>query len=156
MIDEAKRLEPETTVKRTKASAIDTLTGHIGEFVFAQYYYGDWRRNSVGDNKGKVDFGDIEVKASAYPYRKGLNLLVREDYAARRKPKYYVQIVIDVPSAHAKEIKAGMDAILCGFATSEDVDNAPKRDFGAKKGYSSGYSCHYIPIKDLTPIDQLG
>lgn len=44
MIDNAKKLEIEVKVNRTIASKIDTLTGILGEFAFAQYMYGDWKK----------------------------------------------------------------------------------------------------------------
>ena len=98
MIDEAKRLIPNTKVERTVASNIDTLTGHLGEFAFAQYLFGNWRKHQVGRNKGATDFENIEVKTSAFPFAENLHLLVREDYALKRKPKYYVQVILDVGS----------------------------------------------------------
>ena len=152
MLSEAKRLIAITTVNRTKASDIDTLTGNIGEFIFAEYYYGDWTKNSVGQNKGMVDFPDIEVKASAFPFNPRLNLLVREDYANKRKPKFYIQIIIDVENTKAKEIKPGTFAYICGYATAEDVDNANLRDFGSKYGGKGGYNCKYINILNLKKL----
>ena len=59
MIEEAQRKVPMASVQRTVASRIDTLTGHLGEFVFAQYLFGDWRKNTVGTNKGQSDFDDF-------------------------------------------------------------------------------------------------
>lgn len=149
MLAEAQRLIAFTTVNRTKASEIDTLTGHIGEFVFAEYYYGNWKKNFVGENKGKEDFPDIEIKASAFPFNRKLNLLVREDYAQKRKPKFYVQIIIDVEGTKAKEILPGTAAYICGYATADEVDNSPLRDFGSKYGGKGGYRCRYINIMNL-------
>ena len=85
MINEALRLIPITQVNRTIASKIDTLTGHLGEFAFAQYFFRDWRSHNVGWNKGEPDFGKIEIKTSAFPFNNRLNLLVREDYAQKNK-----------------------------------------------------------------------
>jgi len=48
MLAEAERLIPFTQVNRTKASLIDTLTGHLGEMAFAQLYFGDWRKHRIG------------------------------------------------------------------------------------------------------------
>jgi hypothetical protein len=154
MIEEAQRLIPATRVTRTIASEIDTLTGHLGEFAFAQFFLGDWQRHRVGKNKGEIDFGDIEIKTSAFPFSTRLNLLVREDYAQKRKPRFYIQIVIDVQSSHASSIAPDVKAFICGFASAEEVDAAPKRDFGSKHGKSGGYLCHYIPITRLRPITQ--
>jgi hypothetical protein len=155
MIDEAIALTPQTKVNRTRASKIDSLTGNIGEFIFAQYYLGDWRKHQVVENKGEIDFDNIEIKTSAFPFNNKLNLLVREDYAAKRKPDFYVQIIIDVKHRNADIIHAGTDAVLCGFATHSDLDHAEKRDFGSKSGWSSGYKCYAIPITELHSVDKL-
>jgi hypothetical protein len=154
MIEKAKTLIPQTQVNRTIASKIDTLTGHLGEFVFAQWLYGDWTKNSVGNNKGKADFDNIEIKTSAFPFNENLNLLVRQDYAQKRKPTYYVQIIIDVPTRKATEILPNTVAYICGFATATMVDAAPLRDFGSKIASSGGYLCHYIAIRNLQPMNK--
>jgi hypothetical protein len=153
MLDAGINLIDKVKVNRTQASEIDTLTGILGEFAFAQYYYGDWKKNRVTKNKGEVDYGDIEIKASAFPFNNHLNLLVREDYAKRRKPPFYIQIIISVEDPQANNIKPGTKAFICGFATSDEVDAAPKRDVGSKFGGSGGYKCHYIPIGALHPMD---
>ena len=152
MINEATKLINSVKVNRTVASKIDTLTGILGEFVFAQYFYGNWQKHLVGKNKGQLDFKDIEIKTSAFPFRDSLNLLVREDYAKKRKPPFYIQIIINVDSKKADNIKAGTKAIISGWATYKDIENAPKRDFGSKLSNKGGYSCFYIPIKNLQPI----
>ncbi len=155
MIDEAERLVPQTKVERTVASKIDTLTGHLGEFVFAQYLFNDWTKHRVGKNKGESDFGDFEIKTSAFPFNEKLNLLVREDYARKRKPRFYVQIIIDVATHLADSIPVNTRAYLCGYATSEEVDQAPLKDFGSKLSDKGGYRCHYISIKNLKPVNEL-
>ena len=155
MLDEANRLIPQTKVDRTVASKIDTLTGHLGEYVFAQFMFGDWRKNFVGKNKGQSDFGDFEIKTSAFPFNEKLNLLVREDYARKRKPKFYVQIIIDVASHLADSIPENTRAYLCGYATCEEVDQAPLKDFGSKLGATGGYQCHFISIKNLKSVTAL-
>ena len=155
MINEAIRLIPATKVNRTIASKIDTLTGHLGEFVFAEFLHKNWKMHRVGHNKGQSDFERIEVKTSAFPFNDRLNLLVREDYAQKRKPAFYIQIVIDVPDAKATGILPGSMAYLCGYATSAEIDQAPLRDFGSKLGDKGGYRCHYINIKHLKGMDTL-
>jgi hypothetical protein len=149
MIKSAKALIDVVKVNRTVASKIDTITGILGEFVFAEYYFGDWEKNRVGDNKGDVDFDRIEIKTSAYPFNENLNLLVREDYANKRKPEFYIQIIIDVESPKSSSISPNTTAYICGFATAEQVDASPKRDFGSKFGGDGGYKCHYIRITEL-------
>ena len=152
MIEAAKILEQTVKVNRTIASKIDTIAGILGEFAFAQYFFGDWQKHRVGKNKGEVDFPDIEIKTSAFPFNSRLNLLVREDYAIKRKPPFYIQIIIDVASPKADEILPGTRAFVCGFASSKDIDAAPKRDFGSKLGGDGGYACHHICIVDLHPM----
>jgi len=154
MLAEAERLIPSTQVKRTRASTIDTLTGHLGEMAFAQLYFGDWRKHRIGKNKGDVDFPNIEIKTSSFPFSTKLHLLVREDYALKRKPAFYVQIILDTKNAHAESIPVGINAVLCGYATSDEVDRAPLKDFGSKIGNEGGYRCRYIPIEDLHPLDK--
>jgi len=156
MIRSAEEKVPYTNVNRTVASRIDTLTGLLGEYAFAQYLYGDWRMNRAEENRGREDFDGVEVKTSAFPYSDRLHLLVREDYAAKRKPSYYVQIIIDVPDRKAESIASGTVAYICGYATSAEVDDAPKRDFGSKRGGDGGYRCHYIPLGRLHPISEFG
>ncbi len=153
MIEHAKELIPKTKVNRTIASEIDTLTGHLGEFVFAQYYFNDWKKNRVGINKGEVDFMDLEIKTSSFPFNPKLNLLVRENYAEKRKPPFYIQIIIDVTDRKANKLEAGTKAYLCGFATAEDVDKAPLKDFGSKFGGDGGYRCRFINIMELKPMN---
>ncbi len=152
MIGEAERLIPATKVHRTVASHIDTLAGHLGEFAFAQYQFHDWRRHRVGRNKGEEDFPNVEIKTSAFPFSERLHLLVREDYARKRKPAFYIQIIIDIESPDANTIRPHTKAILCGFATAEEVDAAPLKDFGSKLGGKGGYRCHYIALKKLHPM----
>ena len=153
MLEAAKALIPSTRVLRTVASKIDTLTGHLGEFAFAEYFYRNWRKHRVGRNKGETDFDDIEIKTSTFPFSERLNLLVREDYARKRKPSFYVQIIIDVDTRDARDIAAGTNAYICGFAFAKEIDNAPKRDFGSKFGHEGGYQCHYISIKNLHSME---
>ncbi len=155
MINQAKEMISSTRVNRTVASPFDTLTGHLGEYIFAEYFYGNWRLNNVGKNKGKSDFDNIEVKASAFPFSERLNLLVRQDYALKRKPKCYVQIILSIKDRFQKDIYPDTFAYIGGFATADEVDKAPLRDWGSKFGKYGGYKCHYIMIKDLKPISEI-
>lgn len=155
MIGAAEKLEGNIAVNRTKASEIDTLTGALGEFAFAHWFTGDWRNHEVGTNKGAIDFqGIVEVKASSYPFRDSLNLLVREDYAGKRHPPLYVQVIIDVRDPKARIILPDTEAVIAGFATGEVVSKAPRGDFGSKFGGRGGYNCKFIAIRDLSPMDK--
>lgn len=155
MIAAASKLEDDIVVRRTKASEIDTLTGALGEFAFAHWFTGDWHNHEVGTNKGAVDFqGIVEVKTSSFPFRDTLNLLVREDYAGKRHPPLYVQVIIDVNDPKARIIPADTVAVVAGFATEDAVSNAPLKDFGSKFGGRGGYKCKFIAIRDLSPMDE--
>jgi hypothetical protein len=154
MIEAAKKQESECKIDRTIASPIDTITGILGEYVFAQYYYGDWQKNNVGNNKGKIDFKDIEVKCSARPFSWNLNLLVRSDYKEKRTPKYYVQGIIDIPR-ESTEIPVGSTCIIVGFAYGSELEDAPKKDFGNKNNEASGYECYFISFSNLHPIEEI-
>jgi hypothetical protein len=139
-----------TKVNRTIASPFDTTSGLLGELAFADWFLGDWKLHDVFNTKGKSDFFDeIEIKTSAFPFSDKLNLLVRKDYAEKRKPIFYVQTIINLPNRDIKTINAGMQIILAGYATSEDLDASPLRDFGSKFGGKGGYLCHYIQISKL-------
>lgn len=152
MLDAATTASKYTEVNRTKTSPYDTVLGLVGELVFAKWYLKDWKLHDMYNTKGKADFFDkIEVKTSAHPYQDNLHLLVREDYARKRKPDFYVQILIDVPR-ETKAIASGMKAILIGYAVHEQVDEAPLKDFGSKLGGDAGYRCHYVPFSKLLPM----
>jgi hypothetical protein len=154
MLHDADAWAKRVAMRRTKASPIDALAGVLGEMIFAQYLFGNWRKHQLGANKGKSDFGTIEVKTSATPFSPRLHLLVREDYARKRKPLCTVQIVVDV-ARDARQIPINTFAMLCGYATSAEIDAAPLKDFGSKFGGDGGYRCHYIPISQLHPIGEL-
>jgi len=155
MINYAKSFIHHVEVKRTVASPHDTLIGILGELVYAKYTTGDFRNNNILTNKGQVDFDGVEVKTSAFLFSENLHLLVREDYALKRKPKFYVQIILDVDIVSTDKINPGIKAILSGFATSEEVDNSPKKDWGSKFGKAAGYLCHGIMVSDLHPMKSL-
>jgi hypothetical protein len=141
-------------VNRTIASPLDTLTGILGEMVWAQYYFGDWNKHNLIRNKGQADFNSIEIKTSAFRFNPKLNLLVREDYSKNRKPNYYVQIIIDV-QARLPKILPNTNAFICGFATTDEVEQAPLRQETKKGGGSAGYRTKFIPILKLHPIQEL-
>ncbi len=152
MLDEATKFVSAVEVKRTKASPFDTLTGILGELAFAQFLYGDFRKNNIGNNKGKSDFRDVEIKTSAFPFSTHLHLLVRADYKEKRKPQFYIQIILNLPHTDSTEIPVGTQAIFCGFATCDEVEKASKKDFGSKFSTSAGYECYYLPIIQLHPM----
>lgn len=141
-------------VNRTIASPIDTLTGILGELVWAQYYFGDWQKHNLVSNKGKTDFAQVEIKTSAFRFNPKLNLLVREDYSAKRKPNFYVQIIIDIDPKIPK-IVPDTNAYICGYATADEIADAPLRQENKKGGGAAGYRTKFIPILKLHPISEM-
>ena len=153
MMDYANSIADDVRIHRTVASPFNTLAGLIGELAFGQWYLGDWRKHDAQATKGKADFEDrIEVKTSAYPFSPNLNLLVREDYAEKRRPEYYVQVIIDTPDKNVRTLEPGWNCRIAGWATADDIDAAPLRDFGSKGGGRGGYRCRYISIRQLNPM----
>ena len=98
---------------------------------------------------------DIEVKTSAFPFSENLNLLVREDYAIKRTPSAYIQVIINIASRNQSDIHPGTEAILYGWTTSDVVQSAPLRDMGSKFSRYSGYRCHAVPIGSLNDMATL-
>ena len=151
MIQGANELVNDVQVHRTRTSPVDTLAGIIGEFAFAEWYYGDWRKNEVGETIGRPDFEDrIEVKTSVFPLSSRLNLPIREDYAISRQPDYYIWCCIDVPSKFEKEILLGREVAIVGWATGEDAHSAPLGNMG----WVQSYRCHLTPVPDLRPMGE--
>ena len=141
------------SINRTKTSPYDIQTGVIGEVVFAKWFLGDIHKHNFYSTKGKSDFFDeIEIKTSAYPLSNNLNLLVREDYAIKRKPKYYIQMILDIKDKNVKKIDINTKIYIIGYATSDDVDKAALKDFGSKFKGDANYKCKYIPFNKLRPI----
>jgi hypothetical protein len=155
MIDVAIKNATRVNVNRTKTSMYDSVYGLVGEYCFAQWFIGEWKEHSALDTKGKEDFyGSIEIKTSAFPFTKKLNVLVREDYAEKRKPNFYVQNIINIENRKGEALKPQTECFITGFATSKEIDSAPLKDFGSKFGGSGGYKCRYIPIENLSPMNK--
>jgi hypothetical protein len=53
MLAEATRLAPSVKVNRTKASPMDDIVGILGEFAFAAWAYGDWKKNALGQTRAR-------------------------------------------------------------------------------------------------------
>lgn len=153
MLETALEIQHLLRVNRTIASPVDSIVGALGEFAFAEWIYGNWAIHDIINSKGLVDFENaIEIKTSAFPFSNNLNLLVRQDYAKKRKPKFYVQVIINTKNRFVEKILPGTEMILAGFTTSDVVDKAPLKDFGSKYGGKGGYKCHHIRIDNLTPM----
>ena len=156
MIEDALSRAPTLQVNRTKASHYDTVFGILGEYCFAQWLVGEWISHSKLDTKGKIDFFErVEIKTSAFPFSERLNLLVRDDYASKRKPEFYVQTIIDLPHRDWIDLPENLSCVLAGYATADEIENAPHKDFGSKFGGPGGYKCRYISIANLKPVTDL-
>jgi hypothetical protein len=152
MFDEAIRFVDRTQVFRTQASKHDTLTGNLGEIVFAHYFHDNFRSHQLGRNKGKTDFDDIEIKTSAHPFRDTLHLPIRKDYEERRRPGAYVLVILNVEKPKTPP-QVGCEAILCGYCSWEEA-----RRHGQETSFSSEdgeFICLCVPMKFLHPMDQL-
>jgi len=153
-IDAAQALVPANRVHRTRVSPVDTLGGILGEFAFAQWLTGDWRKHEVGSNKGKADLlGLVEVKTSIYPFKETLNLVIREDYGAKFKD-VYVQNIINVADGYRKDIVPGTQAIICGFATHEEATSKPAQPMTMRGGMKTPYGVFTVPISQLRPMSE--
>jgi hypothetical protein len=154
MLRYAHEISEDVKLNRTVASPIDTLTGLIGEFAFGQWFLGDWKNHDVLVTKGKADFDDrIEIKTSAFLFSKNLNLLVRKDYAEKRRLDFYVQVMIETPDRQTRTLKPGWNCRISGWATSDDVNAAHFRKFCVKDGGRGGYQYRYIPIRHLNSMN---
>ncbi|HLP77632.1 MAG TPA: hypothetical protein VK327_12030, partial [Candidatus Paceibacterota bacterium] len=120
MLAEAERFISATRICRTQASPYDALVGNLGELAFAEYYYGGFEFHRLVANRGEEDFPDIEIKTSAHPLKNWLHLKVREDYAAKRQPAFYVQMIINVPDKRARPA-TGMKVFVCGFCSHREL-----------------------------------
>lgn len=146
----AKEKEKDVAVMRTKTSPVDALAGAIGEVAFAQWFYGDWRKNEVGLNQGRPDFeGLVDVKTSVYPLSNRLNLPIREDYARARCPALYVWCCINVPSPYEKDIRSGLDVAIVGWTTGKKGNSAPL----GYMGWVRSYRCHLTPVPELETME---
>lgn len=150
----AQEMIAKTRVYRTQASQHDTMTGNLGELAFAEWYFGDWRKNTLGASKGRPDFGDIEIKTSAYPFRESLNLKVRSDYADRRTPSHYVQQIINIPARGAPPA-VGQKVVICGFCVGSDLKQIGQlKPEITNTSSAAGYSCWNVSLSKLSPMSE--
>ena len=147
MMHQAMKLRDEITVNRTRENDQDAVIGALGEFAFAEWKYGDWRKNNVGKSKGKHDFkGGIEIKTSARKYSPTLHLMVREDYAQSRIANFYVQALIDAEPG--ERIGEGCAVFLVGFCKGETVKEAAVMDFWG------AFRVKAVPFYRLSPMEE--
>ena len=56
MLEYASEAAEVTAVNRTVTSPYDTVAGLLGELIFAEYVYQDFKKHNLYDTKGKSDF----------------------------------------------------------------------------------------------------
>lgn len=144
----AEKWIPQTKVLRNQASDYDTLIGNIGEIIFAEYFYNDYRKHNLGRNKGETDFPFIEVKTSAHPFNAQLNLMVRREYTIRNPP-FYVQLIINVNQKHAKP-QIQNSVYIFGWATHDELISKGKiRVQYSKDGSYETYTLGYPLLHEM-------
>lgn len=139
-------------IQRTRASPFDAYVGILGELVWAKWRYGAIEQFDTLGTRGKTDDGDYEIKTSKTRVSEYSHLMVREDYALKRQPKYYVLVLI----ASDQAPNAETEAYVCGWATHADVTAKPPRErISNHTGRSQGYRCYEIRASDLKPMKTL-
>jgi hypothetical protein len=139
-------------IQRTRASKIDTYVGLLGELVWAKLRYGTIEAFDTLGTRGKVDDGEIEVKTSKTRISEQSHLMVREDYAQKRQPHYYVLVLIPNDEVHHNE----HTAYVCGWATHDEVMSRPPLErVSNHTGKPQGYRCFEIRAGELHDIREL-
>jgi len=166
MLAEAFRMAAENPINRNRGSCIQQEVGAMGEIAFAACFTNDWRQHQILKNVGMPDFdGNIEVKASGFPFLENLNLKVRDEYAIREVKRLredgftgsdliYVQIIIDTSARIPEEIKAGTRAVICGWADHAHVMATPPKAERNRHGGLLGYDSRSIPISQLRAMEE--
>ncbi|NJM42558.1 MAG: hypothetical protein HC853_18360 [Anaerolineae bacterium] len=119
-------------MQRTRASGQDSYIGTLGELTWAKLRYGDWRTFDTLHTKGQSDdtgppgsvYGSVEVKTSKTRLSSQSHLMVREDYAHKRQPAFYVLVLIGQDQKPQEEC----EAYVCGWATHAEVVARPPRE----------------------------
>ena len=156
MLDYAKSLEHKMQMNRTKESEVDTLSGLMGEFVFAEWWYDDWKKgnrySNLVDNFGKPDFeGHIEIKSSVFPFSEKLHLPIRQDYAEKRCPPVYIFVCFNVSNRYKKLITADTQAIIVGWTDGKTAHEGKLAYMPGVKGFK----CYLTPVPKLRPMNKL-
>tara|TARA_Y100001949_G_scaffold160648_1_gene152402 strand:- start:658 stop:1185 length:528 start_codon:yes stop_codon:yes gene_type:complete len=154
MMRYANSLHSKLKMDRTVESEIDSLIGLMGELVFASWFYGDYMKGNtlaeIKENYGQPDFDrKYEIKASCHKYSENLNLPVREDYAKKRTPQYYIQVLFDTEKP---AIDTHTRALLIGWI---DGYQATEGKEPQTMGRVTSFKCYLTPFKQLHPMSDL-
>lgn len=148
-----KRAGEQRPITRTPGSNIGHLVGLIGEMVFVDWLWGDWRLHDPASTHGKADVaGCIEVKCSAYPVAEACRMLCRDDYMEKRQPEFYVQVIIDTRSKTDEEIPPGILARIAGWTDHATFSAAPKERLEGKDGRPLDYLTYVLPKVQWRPM----
>ena len=136
-----------TIIERDSGSPTDHLVGMLGEMMFVQWLWGDWRYQDPARNHGKVDIdGRIEVKSSAVQIDVARFMLAREDYVRARQAEIYVQCIFGTAFRGDHAIVAGMTCRIAGWASHAELAAAPLKTFTDKHGDLQNYANHALPL----------
>ena len=147
-------------MSRTRASSQDAYIGTLGELVWAKLRYGDWTRFDTLNTRGKSDdagtgeanAGDVEVKTSKTRVADSSHLMVREDYALKRQPRFYVLVLVPQDQPPRME----RDAYVCGWAThAEVIARPPIERVSRHTQRPQGFRCYEVRCGDLHPLHTL-
>jgi len=139
-------------MRRTRASPYDAYVGVLGELIWARLRYGTITQFDTLHTRGKTDDGNVEIKTSKTRISPNAHLMVREDYALRRAPAYYVLVLIAPDQPPRQE----RDAVVCGWATHAEVVAQPPRErISNFTRQPQGFRCYEVRAADLHPLSQL-
>jgi len=146
-------------MSRTRASQQDAYIGTLGELVWAKLRYGDWSHFDTLHTRGKSDdagsgdsAGDVEIKTSKTRISTSSHLMVREDYALKRQPAFYVLVLVPQDQPPQQE----RDAYVCGWAShAEVIARPPIERISRHTQRPQGFRCYEVGCGDLKPLHTL-
>ena len=152
----ALRDAPTRQMHRTRASAQDSYIGTLGELAWAKLRYGDWQTFDTLHTQGQADdasaWGSVEVKTSKTRLSTQSHLMVREDYAHKRQPAFYVLVLISQDQKPQQE----SEAYVCGWAThAEVVAHPPRERISRHTQTQQGYRCYEVACGELHSLSEL-
>ena len=155
MIDEYHRLA-QSLKEQNRAGILDhthqrptaPMIGHLGEMIFAQWKFGDFRKHNINKNWGDEDYPGYEIKASGTPMSGRVSLMCKEWLMENKEYAKYVQVIIDI--ARGATPKPGDTAYIIGWATHDELKDGIIRSWpgATHKAYS-------LDISKLHPMKEL-
>lgn len=145
---------PVRQMRRTRASPADAYLGVLGELAWAVWRYGDAAQFDTLHTKGQVDdaLDGAEIKTSKTRVDARSHLMVREDYAQKRRAAFYVLALVPFAQADGAET----DVFLCGWATHDELmAHPPVERVSRHTGKPQGYKCYEIVCTDLHAMKEL-